>query len=92
MHERYINLSHVNGNAYIEARLYKGRAGIEKQQLNGGFIIRKPRYTANLNLRLKKGERLLLEVAAERRDMDLSDLVRDYLRRGVERDGVRIEA
>jgi hypothetical protein len=40
---------------------------------------------------LKKGERLLLELAAERRDMDLSDLVRDYLRQGVERDGVRIE-
>ena len=42
-------------------------------------------------MRLKKGERLLLELAAERRDMDLSDLVRDYLRQGVERDGVRIE-
>jgi len=43
-------------------------------------------------LRLKKGERLLLELAAERRDMDLSDLVRTYLQQGMERDGVRIEA
>jgi len=41
---------------------------------------------------LKKGERLLLELAAERRDMDLSDLVRDYLRQGVERDDIKIEA
>ena len=68
-----------------------GGVEIGKYRLNGGFIIRKPRYTANLNLRLKKGERLLLELAAERRDMDLSDLVRDYLRQGVERDGVKIE-
>lgn len=68
-----------------------GGVEIGKYRLNGGFNIRKPRYTANLNLRLKKGERLLLELAAERRDMDLSDLARDYLRQGVERDGVKIE-